>query len=90
MGLFDPCNPAVNAIIIYIILVLIIIIIKPQFFYDHKYNKFKGFGCAENQTYFPLMLLGILTSIILYYIFLLISSFNCLDRTEIRYLMKYA
>lgn len=89
MGSFDPCNPAVNAVIIYIILILIVVIIKPNFLYDHKYNKFKGFGNAYNQTYFPLMLFGILMSIILYYVFLFIANQNCFDRSKIRYLMKY-
>lgn len=89
MGLFNPCNPAVNAIIIYIILILIIIIIKPQFLYDHKNNKFKEFGCAEDQTYFPLRLVGILASIIIYYIFLMISSLKCFNRSKFKYLVKY-
>jgi hypothetical protein len=90
MGLFDPCNPAVNAIIIYIILILIVVIIKPNFLYDHKSNKFKEFGCNQDQTYMPLMLFGVLASITLFFIFMFIAGLNCIDRKKIKYLMKYA
>lgn len=90
MGLFNPCNPAVNAVIIYIILILILIIVKPKFMYDYNNNKYKEFGCNENQTYFPLILFGALSSIIIYYIFVYIGSINCIDKSKVKYLVKYA
>lgn len=86
MGFINPCNPAVNAIIFYIILILVIFIIKPNFIYDHKNDKFKEFGCGDNQTYFPLMLFGIISCVFIYYIFVLWSGIKC---SKLKYLIKY-
>ena len=87
MGTY-PCNPAISAVIIYIILIIIIIIIKPHFLYDHSLNKFKEFGTNHNQTYIPLLLFGILSSIILYYGLYFINKINC-KQPHLKYLMKY-
>lgn len=89
MGLYNLCNPAINAAIFYIILIIIILITKPQFLYDHENNKFKEFGCNYNQTYFPLVLFGIGASILFYYIFVVISNINCVSRSRVKYLLKY-
>ena len=80
-------NIALIAIIIYIIVILTIIITKPEFIYDHKNNKFKDFGGGENQTYMPLMLFGIVASILIYYLVVALAGY-CGSRSK--YLIKYS
>ena len=87
MGLFDPCNPAVNAIIIYIIFILVIVIMKPNFLYDNQNEKFREFGSLPGQTYLTLPITAIIGSIVIYYIFALFCN---RPSKKIRFLHKYA
>ena len=71
--MLSPNTPVTNTIIFYIIIVILLVLIKPNFIYDHKTNKFKSFGCGENKTLisFPVVCIGV--GIVLYLIFLLIN-----------------
>lgn len=89
MGLINPCNPAVNAIIVYIILILIVVIIKPQFLYGYR-DKLRRYDNKDDQNMIYLIPFGILISILLYFIFAYIGNLNCQNRIKLRYLMKYS
>jgi len=73
--IFDPSSPVFNAIIFYILIISIILLLKPSFMYDEKTNKFKSFGCNDDQTIFSFPVISIIIAIILYLIFLLIDIF---------------
>lgn len=70
MDCVDPINPAVSAVVIYIILIMLLYITKPDFIYDHKQNKFKETN-FNNQSIPPIpifYIVGAIASIIIYYI----------------------
>lgn len=85
MGLINPHNPAINAIILYIIFIVTIFILKPSIIYDYQRHEFKT---MNNIAYYPpnnnnlilknsilrLTMLGAFSSIIIYYIFAMISN----------------
>jgi len=67
MDYIGPINPAVNAVVIYIILTMLLYIIKPDFIYDHKQNKFKEI--TFNNHSIPIFyIVGAIVSVIIYYI----------------------
>lgn len=74
MGLLDPHSPLNNTVVFYIILIIGLIIVRPQFMYCYKNNKFKPFGYGENKTILPFSIVSITGGIILYIIFSLIDS----------------
>lgn len=75
MDIINPKTPVYNTLIFYIIIIVTIIIIKPSFLYCEKTQKFRTFGCQEEQTIFPLPVVAIGCGIFLYFIFLLIELF---------------
>lgn len=62
-----------NIILIYIILIAIILIIKPEFMYCTKTNKFKSFGMNDNQTLFCFFTVSIMIIVVLFIIFISIE-----------------
>lgn len=78
MGLINPINPAMNAIIIYILIIVIIFVIKPEFMYDHEYHKFKEIYIDNQKSISSLMIFGIILSIILF------GFFSAFDYEEIK------
>lgn len=74
-------NPVYNTIIFYILLVIIIMLIKPEFMYCHKNQKFKSFGFDKDQTVFCLPIVCLTSVIILYLLFVTINVVgNYLDK----------
>jgi hypothetical protein len=69
-------NPAISAIILFIVFTVLIIIIKPSFVYDYRNNKFKDFGFGKNKTIMPLPILCIFVGIVSYGIFFYFTSPN--------------
>ena len=63
---YNSYSPAFSAIIIYIIFILIIIILKPNIIYDHQNKKFREFGFSGDKSMVTLMILGIISSFIIY------------------------
>lgn len=81
MGIINPNTPVFNTIIFYLIVICLILIIKPKFMYSDKENKFKQFGCGEDQTLLSFPIVGIGSGIIIYAIFLFIDAlFSYLDK----------
>lgn len=71
--MIDPTSPLYNTIIFYILIISIILITKPSFLYCNKTNKFKPFGCNDNETLLSFPIVSIGTGIILYLIFTIIE-----------------
>lgn len=67
-------NPAVSAIILFIVFTVIIIITKPSFIYDYRNKKFKDFGFGKYKTIMPLPILCIFVGIFSYGVFYYFSS----------------
>jgi len=74
MGLLTPHNPLYNTIIVYIIVITLFLIIKPEIIYSKKNNRLKDFGADEDQTFTPLSLISIVSSVFLYIIFSMLDS----------------
>lgn len=56
------------SIVTYILVIIILILIKPHFLYDGKTNEMRHFGTKKSQTLFALPIIGILSSIIIYFL----------------------
>ena len=74
MELFDPSNPAYNAIIIYIIIIVLLVLVKPDVIYDHKLNKYKEFGFEDNKTVLSLYVISIILALIIFALFAYIEQ----------------
>ena len=74
MGIINPINPAINAIIIYILIIVIIFIIKPDFLYDHQSHKFREIYFDYEKSVSSLVIFGIFLSIILFGFFSYINA----------------
>ena len=68
-----PDTPVYNAIMFYIIIMCIIVLLRPKFMYNHKTKKFKSFGFDENKTLLSLPVVCIFSSILLYFIFIMVQ-----------------
>ena len=76
MDIINPNNPVYNTVIFYILINSVFLLVKPNFMYCNKINKFKTFGCNKNQTLFPFPLISIGSAVLLYIIFLCIKIVN--------------
>ena len=76
MVLINPASPVHNTIIFYIIIMVAIILVRPSVMYSSKINKFKSFGCGDDQTLMSLPVVGLTSAIVLYFIFLMIEVLN--------------
>ena len=74
MGIINPINPAMNAIIIYILIIVIIFIIKPDFLYDHQCHKFREIYFDYEKSVSLLVIFGVFLSIILFSFFSYINA----------------
>ena len=75
--ILSPGHPVYNSIIFYIIIICLVLLIKPNFMYCKKTQKFKTFGISSKHTTivtFPIF--SITVAILLYMIFLCISILN--------------
>lgn len=63
-----------TSVVFYIILMIIIIVLKPQWMYDDKQQKFRSFGTDENETLITMPIVG-LTSCIIIYLIIMIYTF---------------
>jgi len=66
MSIFNINTPLNNTIIMYIIFVLVLLVVKPNIIYCHKTQKFKAFGCHENETFVPFPIMCISGAIMIY------------------------
>ncbi len=66
----NPNNPVYNTVIFYILIICIILIMKPEFMYCNKSNKFKSFGCDEGQTLWSFSVVSVGIGVILYVFFI--------------------
>lgn len=88
MVLINPINPAINAIIIYILIIVIMFVIKPDFLYDHNTHKFREIYFYNQKTVSSLVIFGIILSVLLFGFFSYIGhkstgySHYCLDRLD--------
>ncbi len=73
MALINPETPVYNTIIFYILVICILLIIKPEFMYCDKTNKFKPFGLDKDKTIFCFPTISIGSVIILYLFFVSIE-----------------
>lgn len=65
-------STVLNAIVIYVIVILVVAMMKPNFMYDHKSDKFKEFGFTNDKTPFTIIIFSAITSFIIYnFIFML-------------------
>lgn len=56
------------SIIAYVFTMISIIVIKPSFMYDKRNSKFKSFGIDENETLLSIPIIGLTTSILIYFL----------------------
>jgi hypothetical protein len=73
MDIVDPNAPLYNAIIFYILIVGVLLIVKPNFMYCDKTNKFKPFGFEEGKTLVCFPTVAICMAVLLYIIFISIN-----------------
>ena len=67
-------NILYNSIKIYLLIIILLILIRPDFIFDKKNNKFKSFGIKKNHTIFALPVLSILIAFGTYIIFYIINK----------------
>ena len=72
----SPNQPLYNTVVFYIMFVCIILLLKPNFIYCHKTNKFKAFGCGGNKTLASFPVVCVSSAVILYMLFLCIKIIN--------------
>ena len=75
--MLDIKSPLHNTVLFYIIIVITLLFIKPRSMYCYETNKFKQFGCNENQTLIPFSIVSISSGIILYMVFSIMESICC-------------
>ena len=74
--IINPNATLFNTIVFYVLIVVALAILKPEFMYDYKNNKFKNFGYGENKSIFALPVMGIICAIVIYFIFSSIETIN--------------
>jgi len=75
--ILNPTSPVYNSIMFYIIIICLVLLIKPNFMYCKKLNKFKDFGVSsKNKTLLTFPVFTIIVAILLYMIFLFVSILN--------------
>jgi len=89
MSFRNPYIPVINAVIFFVIIMIIIGICKPAFLYDHTNNKYRSFGSGSGQTHFTIVIVGIITSLLVYYL-CLFRYVPAKIRKPMRYLHRYA
>ena len=78
-------NPMYNAIVCYIIIVSVILLMKPQFIYCEKTQRFKSFGFDEGHTVLSFPIVSIGTAIVAYLVFVCVDIFiSVINRNQIK------